>query len=177
MRDVFTEMMNGFSEAVANAAPDTKEHILYISRVWDETVRAAAAMEARVVGRFVDDYHPNADTPMNAVVNESRDKLETMMKMILASCVDDPEDGGFPNNFLEKIRYLASDENDEVLTPEMIEEIRAYNAEAPLRQDFRIPMGISVLDEQLTSLTLRDFSRRLEQGYDRAPSLALVPAS
>ena len=175
MRDMFTEMMEGLSDSVANAAPDTKEHILYISRVWEETARAAAAMEVRIVGEHIDDYDPRGNTPLNTVVNESRDKLETMMKMILAACVDDPGEGGFPSNFIEKIRYLASEENEDVLTPEMIEEIKAYNEQPPLTNDFRIPKGISVLDEQLASLTVRDFSRRLQQGYDRAPSLALVP--
>ncbi len=174
MRDMFTEMMEGLSDSVANAAPDTKEHILYISRVWEDTAKAAAATEIRLVGQLVDGYDPRGNTPLNTVVNESRDKLETMMKMILSACVDDPGEGGFPNNFIEKIRYLASEENEDVLTPEMIEEIRAYNDQPPLTNDFRIPKGISVLDEQLASLTLRDFSRRLQQGYDRAPTLALV---
>lgn len=63
MRDMFTEMMEGLSDAVANAAPDTKEHILYISRVWEETARAAAAMEVRIVGQYVDNYDPAATPP------------------------------------------------------------------------------------------------------------------
>lgn len=177
MRDKFTALMDGLSEAVENAAPDTKEHIYYISTVWEETAKAAAATEIRLVGQIVDDYDPRGNSPLNTVVNESRDKLESMMKLNLAACVDDPEEGGFPNNFIERIRYLASEDNEDVLTDEMIEEIRAYSQQPPLTNDFRIPKGISVLDEQLSSLTLRDFSRRLQQGYDRAPTLSLVPAS
>lgn len=177
MQDKFSEMVEGLSQAVASAAPDTKEHLLYITTVWEETARAAAAMEVRIMEQHVDGYDPRGNTPLNTVVNESRDKLETMMKLILSACVDDPGEGGFPNNFIEKIRYLASEDNEDVLTPEMIEEIRAYNDQPPLTTDFRIPKGISVLDEQLASLTLRDFSRRLQQGYDRAPALSLVPSA
>ncbi|MCB1840642.1 MAG: hypothetical protein KDI61_10330 [Alphaproteobacteria bacterium] len=175
MTDKFFEKMIEISEAVSQASPEIKDHILYIGRIWENVLKNARTTEARLLGQYVEDYDPAGSTPLNQMVQGTRTKLESLMMWTLSSCVLNDEQGNFPQNFLEEVRDIVSEENEEVLTPEMIEHIRAFNNPATPKKDHRIDEGVSVLEEQLNFLIIRDFSRRLEESYNKPPSLALVP--
>ena len=172
--DDFFDRWGSDSDAVRNASDTEQKWLLFFHRTMDETMDHIERVQTSLVGQYIPDYTPDDDTALNYVLSEGISKLRDQILFIAVSCLEPSEDEQFPDNFFTSIRDIASDVGDETLSAEGVEEIRRLHELPSEGMSMAIPQGASDIEEQLNSLLIRDFSRRMDREVDKKPALAAV---
>ena len=175
--DGFFDRWGSESDAVRNASPTEKEWLLFIHNTLDETMEHIERVQTSLIGQHIPDYNNDDDTALNFVLSEAKGKVSDQFLYMAVAFLKPNEDESFPYNFFTSIRDIASDVGDESLSADDVEDVKQLNELPSEGMSTVIPQGAANIEEQLSSLLAKDFSRRLDDAMDKKPGLAVVELS
>jgi len=171
-RDIAAEIQ-AMLESIEYASDQTKQVISDIQDIYEETCEYMQDAEESFVQQFVPDYDINGETALNDLMRASEEKSRFWLISSAIMSATDEEEGGFPEKFADMIKDVAQPPNRD-MPQDISERAQEFNRKTTAEISLTIDKGVSFIRNEVASLRLRDFSRRIEEYLDRDQKPSLV---
>ncbi|MGN7438578.1 MAG: hypothetical protein ACTHOO_08040 [Alcanivorax sp.] len=171
-RDIAAEIQ-AMLDSIEYAPEQTQQIISDIQEIYEETCDYMLSAEERFVQQFVPEYKVGGETALNDLIRASEEKSRFWLvsSAIFKATGDDSD--GFPENFADMIKDAAIPPNRR-MPDDISERAQAFNKLTTDEISLTLDKGVSFIRNELASLRIRDFSRRLESYLDRDSKPGLV---
>ena len=171
-RDIAAEIQ-AMLESIEYASDQTKQIVSDIQDIYEETCEYMQDAEERFITQFVPDYDVNGETALNDLMRASEEKSRFWLISSAIMSATGEEEGEFPENFADLIKSVA-EPADREMPQDISERAQEFNQKTTAEISLEIDKGVSFIRNEVASLRLRDFSRRIEEYLDRDQKPALV---
>lgn len=171
-RDIAAEIQ-AMLESIEHASDQTKQVISDIQDIYEETCAYMQDAEERFITQFVPDYDIDGETALNDLMRASEEKSRFWLISSAIMKATGDEKAEFPENFADMIKEAAQPPNRE-MPQDISERAQEFNRKTTQEISLTIDKGVSFIRNEVASLRIRDFSRRIEDYLDRDQKPTLV---